>query len=254
MKKEENRAIWKGFLVNMLGVILAIILTFGVNALWENHEEKRRTKEMLILVRNELISNKNIFKNHEKFMKKDGYIYKKILEAKDNLSSIPKDTIAAYYSKIQTLSVAPTSTSAWQIFQNSEMIQKMTHKEMVIRLTDCYSAMNAWYDFIVNDYWNVKKKMLSFDEDDSYKLFDTVLKNIEMRNFFSTFSVDQKSIWEAFFVIYAYIEYSIILLDKYGDFRYDMEEKDNELKSFVNEKYIREFQKNDTIQIKNKNQ
>jgi hypothetical protein len=232
---------------------LAIVLTFGVNALWEKREEKRRTKEMLILVRNELVSNMKVFTVHEKSMKKDGYIYKMVLKAKDNLTSIPTDTLEAYYSKIQNISVIPISTSAWQIFQNSEMIQKMTNKELVIRLTDCYTAMIAWSEFISKDYWDTKKKMLLLDEDDSYKLFDAVLKNLEMRNFFSTFSVEQKSIWEAFFVIDAYIDYSIILLDKHGDFRYDMEEKDNEFQLFVNEKYIREIQKKDTINITEKN-
>ena len=88
MNKEEKKAIWKGFLINMLGVILAIVLTFGVNALWERREEKKRTKEMLILVRNELKENKNWFKRHERLIKKDQYVYKQIIKAEGQFADI----------------------------------------------------------------------------------------------------------------------------------------------------------------------
>jgi len=57
MKKKD----WKGFLINLTGVILGIMLTFGVNSLWQRREENKRTREMLILVRNELIDTKEWF-------------------------------------------------------------------------------------------------------------------------------------------------------------------------------------------------
>ena len=66
--------IWIGFFTNLLGVILGIILTFGVNYLWRRREEKKRTKDMLILVRNELINNKEILQLQENYLKKDGAI------------------------------------------------------------------------------------------------------------------------------------------------------------------------------------
>ena len=226
---------------------MGISLTFGVNSLWQKREEKKRTKEMLILVRNELVSNKNHFKFHEKEMKKDGYIYKMILDAKNDLTAIPKDTLELYYTRTMNIRIVPISTSAWQILQNSEMIQKMTNKELVIRLTDCYTAMNAWYEFITNDYWNVKKKMIFLDEGDAFKFFVTILKNAEFRNFFDKFRVDQESIWMTFFGVDAFIDYTLFLLDKHGDYRYDMDENDNELQKFANEKYDREFLKKDTI-------
>jgi len=233
----ENE-IWINFLTNLLGVILGIVLTFGVNFLWRRREEKRRTKDMLILVRNELITNKEIFKIQEEFLKKDGAVYQKILDAKNDLTSIPADTLKEYHTQIQGLHVVPLNISAWQIFQNSEIIQKMTNKEMVIRLTDCYALMVKWHEFISKDYWDIKKKLLTLELYDPIRFFDAVLKNNETHNFFDSFRLDKEDIWQAFLITDAMIDYTVMLLDKHGDYRYDMEENDNELKKFVEARMI----------------
>jgi hypothetical protein len=238
---------WSNFLTNLLGVILGILLTFGVNFLWRRREEKKRTKDMLILVRNELINNKELFKIQEDFLKKDGAVYQKILEAKNDLSSIPVDTLKTYHYQIQGINVNPLITSAWQIFQNSEMIQKMTNKEMVIRLTNCYATMVSWHDFIEKDYWEIKKKMFTFELDDPYRFFETVLKNSEIYNFLDSFSLDKEDKWNAFLVTDAMIDYTVMLLDKHGDYRYDMEEKDKEIAAYIEG---RMSQKKDTIHEK----
>ena len=239
-----------GFFINLLGVILGISLTFGVNSLWQKREENKRTKEMLILIRNELKDTKVWFKDQEETMKNDGYVYEKILKAKKNLKSIPADTLSAYHNQIYRLTRNPYTTSAWQIFQNSEMIQKMSNKELVIRLAACYSMIDLLHDFIMNDYWEIKMKLLSSsNHDDSFRFFDTVLKNNEYVFFFNMFRSDQSSIWNAFPILEAFIDYTILLLDKHGDYRYDMDEKDQELGSFVKARLDSLFPKNDTIEI-----
>jgi len=65
----NKKIIWSGFLSNLLGVILGIVLTLGVSSLWQQREEKQRTKKILILVRNELETNKEWFKSQEKIMR-----------------------------------------------------------------------------------------------------------------------------------------------------------------------------------------
>jgi hypothetical protein len=227
---------WTDFLTGFFGVVLGIILTFGVNFLWRRREEKKRTKDMLILVRNELVTNKEGFKLQEEFIKKDSIVYQKILEAKDDLSSIPADVLKDYHLQIQSINVGPLKTTAWQIFQNSEMIQKMTDKEMVIRLTDCYALMVTWQEFIMKDYWEIKKRMMVQELYDPLKFFSEVLINNEMHNFCETFRLDKEDIWQAFFTTDTMIDYTIELLDKHGDYRYDMEENDNEIIKYFEEK------------------
>jgi hypothetical protein len=160
-------------------------------------------------------------------------VYTKILEAENELTSIPADIIKTYHTQIQGITISPLNTTAWKIFQNSEMIQKMTDKEMVIRLTDCYAWMTGWHEFLTRDYWDTKKKMLLFELTDPYRFFETVMKNNEMLNFYESFRLDKDDIWETFLATDALIDYTIMLLDKHGDYKYDMEEKDNEINAYV---------------------
>ena len=225
--------IWQDFLTSLLGIVVGIILTFGVNHLWRRREEKKRTKDMLILVRNELVSNKEIFKHQEEMIKKDGLVYEKILEAKNDLSSIPIETLQEYHLQVQGITVSQISDSAWRIFQNSEMIQKLTDKELVIRLTNCYSWMTIWHDFIVKDYWEIKKKMLTLELADPYRFFDAVLKNNEFYNFIDSFSLDKEDKWSSFCATDAMIDFTVMLLDRHGNYQYDMDVKDQELNSYI---------------------
>ena len=240
--------IFSGFFINLLGVIVGISLTFGVNSIWQKHEEKKRTREMLILVRNELKNTKEWFNHQEKILKIDGYVYQKILDARNNLTSIPVDTLNAYHARAQRITINSHTISAWQIFQNSEMIQKMKDKELVIRLAECYSSIILLHEFIMKDYWDAKMKMISsLDIEDSFRFFNAAMKNNEYVFFFNLFSLDDSDIWSAFTTMEAFIDYTILLLDKHGDYRYDMEENDNEFETFLDSRLDSVFHKKDTI-------
>jgi len=47
------------------------------------------------------------------------------------------------------------------------------------------------------------------------------------------FSLKNESIWKSFTGTEAFIDYTILLLDKHGDYRYNMEEKDKEVDEFI---------------------
>jgi len=252
--KKKNKKMWKSFLINVLGVIVGISLTFGINAIWQKREENKKIKEMLILVRNELKGNKDILKRHEKAMKEDGYVYKRILEKKDDLTSIHPDTLKTYFSRLHGLFLIQLTTSAWQIFQNSEMIQKMPDKELVIRLTNCYNRLNTLCEYIMKEYWDAKKKMFVLEFDNPYRFFVELMKNNEYTFFLNMYSIENESVWEEFIIIDAMIDFNILLLDKHGDYLYDLDDKDNEILSFINARIDSVFHKKDTIHIKNENQ
>jgi hypothetical protein len=230
----KNKGMWKGFFVNMLGVILAIVLTFGINSLWQQREEKKRTKEMLILVRNELKESKVWFKRHEKTMMKDRQVYKQILNANGKFADIHKDTLNVYLSQFVLWEDYLLTSSAWQIFQNSEMTQKMTDKELVIRITECYTFIGRVRETIMAEYWDKKREMNTFVFD-PYQFFDEVMKNKKSVFFIEIMSMDVKNnaFWRMFPMIDAFIDYTIMLLDKHGDYRYDMKGKDEEIEAFI---------------------
>ena len=252
--KKKNKKMWKSFLINVLGVIVGIALTFGGNALWQKREENKKIKEMLILVRNELEANKSWFKYQEELINKDNYVYKKILEAQGDWSTIPKDTLHNYRLKMTTRSISQLTTLAWQIFQNSEIIQKMPDKELVIRLVGCYYWIDKIHDIIMVEYRNDKKKTNTFERD-PYKYFDALMLNKESVDFYEGMSSDTRYGFTFLFLfIDVYIEYTISLLEKHGNYRYDMYEKDSEIDSLINARIDSVFHKKNTLHIKNENQ
>ena len=244
----KNNIIWTGFLTNLLGVMLGILLTFGVNALWQHHEEKKKTREILILVRNELKTNKAWFIDQQSIMLTDSYVYQKILDLNGDWSSLPIDTIRQYVSQTTELQFSQLTTSAWQIFQSSEMIQKMTDKELIIRITDCYFWIKKIEELIMTQYWDPKTRSIPA-EVDPYKYLDALLDNKQTVFFYTLMTKDDFSsaIWNIFPFIDAIIDYSIMLLDKRGDYLYDMADKDNEIETFIQFRIDSVLQLRDTI-------
>ena len=230
--QKEKKKLWFGFLINLLGVILGILLTFGVNALYQKQEENKKIKEMLILIRNELATNKEYFKNQERIMRKDAYVYGKILEAKNNWKTIPEDTLKDYFNRTMYLEFNQLTSSAWQIFQNSEIIQRLEDKELIIRLTDCYFWIETIQDNMKTEYWN-EKRLAVASEVDLYKYFDALMNRKETVFFYTLLSSKDFANWNLFIFIDAIIDYTIMLLDNHGNYVCDMGEKDKEMELFI---------------------
>jgi len=233
--------------MNLLSVILGIILTFGGNAIWQKNEEKKKIREMLILVRNELVINREWFKSQEKVIRSDSYVYQKILEAEGDWSTIHPDTLNEYKTQTRSFSYYILTSSAWQIFQNSEIIQKMTDKELIIGMMNGYTFINLIHGIIMNEYWDEKKKAIALENDDTYSYFETVMNNKESVSFYRRFSPDQSNFWDVFSVIDDVIDQMLMLLDNHGDYRYGKDEDDNQVESSVEAETDSVYHKNDTI-------
>ncbi len=169
---------WDGFFPNFLGVILGILITFGGNTLWQNYEEKKKTKEMLTLLSSELHRNKVWVEDIRKLMQEDSRVYGKILESKDKWESIPQDTLNYYYFVATRFPQHELTTTAWEIFQNSEVIQKMPNKDLLLNLSSCY----FWLTRIQDNYrgtYNDDKEKAKVYEIDPVKYFDTAMEKKE---------------------------------------------------------------------------
>ena len=253
MKKEKNK-MWKSFFINVLGVIVGIMLTFGGNALWQKREEKKRTKEILILVRNELNGSKKWFIDQEKSLNSDRYVCKKILEAKGDWTTIPKDTLCVYRDQMIEISFTHLTTSSWQIFQNSDIIQKMSDKYLVIRLAECYFWIEKAQEMIIKKYWDIKDKYAKVFERDPHLFFDAVMLNKESRFYYEEMGLEDNSFEGLFWLVDTYIDYTIMLLDEHGDYIYNDNEKAIDMVSFFQARYDSVFHKNIKINLNIENQ
>ena len=227
----RNKDIWRGFFVNMLGVILGISITFGVSAMWQRYEEKKKIGEMLTLVRSELETNKGKFKQIEEFFKQDRRAFQKILEADKKWETIPKDSLDEYVLRVRLSIAMPLTTSAWQIFQNSDVIQKIPDKELVIMLTECYFTISGGHNLIMEKYWGRKMKAVP-SEIDTYDFLNALVDNKESI-YFLRLACEGNMFLDFFPAMDALIDYNISLLDKYGDFRYDMNNSNEEFELFI---------------------
>ena len=245
MKNKNNK--WPGFFTNLLGVILGITLTFGVNDLWQKREDKKKTREILILVRDELETNKQWFKTQVKMLKRQSSAYAKLLEADKKWDTIPRDSLIHYRNQILQTSFSQLSSSAWQLFQNSEMIQKISNKELVLTLSECYFFINFTYDFIMSNFWNKRTEAIAMlmYENELYPMLDALVSNREAFYFLNALNQDD-SFWNTLTDIEAFIDFAILLLDKYGDFKIDMSGISKEFAAFVEER-TDSTSKNDTI-------
>ena len=227
----SNRS-WSGFFINLLGVILGIMLTFGGNTLWKRFEEKKKTNDMLILIRKELETNKEWFIHQEKTMMTDGHVYEKILNAKSDWSTIPADSLSYYYSRARHFEFNELTTTAWQIFHTTDISERLSDKELVIRLTDCYYWIGKIEELLMKNYWNIKVRIVA-PELDPVSFFDAMMNDKAAVFFYTMMSPDNFALKSLFPHIYAIIDYTIMLLDKHGNYVYDMDDKDKAFEAYI---------------------
>ena len=219
-----------GFFMNLLGVILGIVLTFGVNSLWQKHEDQKKINEIMVLLRHELEINKEWFKTQKNLMMDDSYVYRKILETNGDWESIHPDTLKQYQTQTSLIWYAPFTASAWQIFQNSEVIQKMNNQKLVIAILNAYTDMTLFRELIMNEYWSEKKKAIATDED-PYKYFDNVINNKESVAFYRDFASEEALFWNLFKHTDLGFDYLLPLLDKHGYYLQDYSEEWNNVEN-----------------------
>ena len=222
--KNRNR-IWAGFFTNMLGIILGIGLTFGVNSLWQKHEDKKKVDEIMALLRHELDINKQWFEVQDSLIRSDSRVYKKILEAKGDWKSIHPDTLKQYQAQTSLILYAPFTSSAWQIFQNSEVIQKMNNQKLVVSILHAYTDMILFKELIMVEYWHEKKQAFATAED-PYEYFDDIMSNKKSVAFYREYASEESLFWNLFTFTNQGFDYLLPLLDENGYRSQEQNEED----------------------------
>jgi len=145
------------FSANILGVIIGIALTFGISALVQHCSDEKQVKEMLVMVKNEVRSNRDWLEKIAAFYQRDKESYLFFL-SNENLDSIPEDTLVKHITQVCSWYDTYSGTEVWNVFQNLGMTQKLHNPELVSRLATFYFAIGKikamWDDY------NVKRQVV----------------------------------------------------------------------------------------------
>jgi hypothetical protein len=173
------------FSANILGVIVGIALTFGISNYVQYRNEQKDLQEMMSLIKRELNDNKTCMEQITQYSRKDFHDYWTVLDV-DKWDKIPQDTIEKVAYQLRLTYTFYTSSSIWNIFQNSGMVHKLHNAELISRISESYywveKLNKAWDEYLK------KKEMLSdiyeieFDKQ-PYEYLKAILNNRETKRF-----------------------------------------------------------------------
>ena len=82
-------------MANLLGVIIGIVITFGVSSLIQRSNEQKDVREIMILLKKELKENREWLDKQRGNFLDDLSAYKEILDANGDWGKISDDVVAA---------------------------------------------------------------------------------------------------------------------------------------------------------------
>jgi hypothetical protein len=227
MKKigELTKAWFSNFTSNIMGVIIGIVLTFGVSNLIQRYEEKKQLREIMTFIKLELKENKQWLENRATEWKEDFKAYQVFVDTARR-RKMPADSLVQYINKTQNTAQSNLSFTAWNIFQNSGMMQKMNNVDLALRLSECYywfgEAKHQWDEYV--------RKKISASEPHSdmmywlypNKYIEAMLKIDESRNFYYSVVLHNSYSFNDFNeVICSFIDFTLHSIEQTGDYTYE---------------------------------
>jgi hypothetical protein len=224
--KSDNQFFTKswtiGFLTNVLGVIVGILLTFGVTFLVQQHNKNKQIHELMVLLKKEITDNKALFEATQEDFLQTKKAYAIILS--DEWKTMPNDTLGKYIFYARRLRAHILLNSAWNVFQNSEVIQDLDNKGLIVTVSSLYKQLemqtSVWEDFL-------KEKSEVFniyvDETDKRDYIDALLKDkpsVEfMKKAYYYYTFEQ-----VFTYAIDFADYTLFQIDNSGNYQYKFDD------------------------------
>jgi len=224
------------FVSNVLGVIVGIVLTFGVSYLIQRHNEKKQTREIMVLLRKELADNKNYMDNANRNFERTFNACGILLSPE--WKTMPKDTLIQQIYYIRRMNLLPMRSSAWNVFQNSDAIKTFDNKELIVILSDYYRSMdvvqNLWDTF--NERKGKASNIYVPFANDPHAYVDALLKDESSRRFLeSVYIYEYYDCPKMFARMMSAIDYTLYLIDRSGNYQYEFKDVYEDMDTFINE-------------------
>lgn len=174
------------FVCNFTAVVLGILITFAGSHLIEKNKTKNEIKDALLLVKNEMLLNReNIVKMmNQEISEQQGAFY--LLQYKDSMAKASPDSLEKYGNLPFATQKYIYINDAMEMLKTSSLMPSIRNKELVTQIIRAYNTIKGSYDTFDNFMETKKSKMERLTEKNEVQRFMTDNANssfIELWNF-----------------------------------------------------------------------
>lgn len=178
-------------------VVIGILITFAGSNLITNCSEKRDIQAIMLLIRDEMRNNRDIYQSSISEFTNDERISAMLVEHDMRLQTIPEDSLTQFGFVLGHYRTFSYQRNAIDLLRNSMLMQKISDKEFLLSLLEAYETLET-YKVLITQYYDLKDKIvtpfhLSLTDEQfntllqgGYGMWEIYLSDIRVRNFMRT--------------------------------------------------------------------
>lgn len=178
-------------------VVIGILITFAGSNLITNCSEKRDVQAIMLLIGDEMRSNRDMYRSSISQFNNDERISAMLVEHEMRLQTIPEDSLTQFGFVLGHYRTFSYQRNAIDLLKNSMLMQKISDKEFLLSLLEAYETLET-YKVLITQYYDLKDKIVTpfhlsltdeqFDTllQGGYGMWGIYLSDIKVRNFMRT--------------------------------------------------------------------
>jgi hypothetical protein len=229
------------FLSNVLGVIVGIALTFGVSYLIQKHKEKKELHTLMTLVKQEIVENKvTLIRMREDFIQTHDAFGLFLTSA---WKTLPEDSLIHFLLAAQKVASYPMQHIAWDLFQASDVVKNVGHKE-VMTISELYISsenLSEWFEVYSKEKQAAMTVTGYAHESRNLPPYIAALLKNAPRKFMDEIYIDKKySLGEPLAVLIDFSDYALYLIDQSGHYPSEAHSREDDFNAFLEQRKLQQ--------------
>lgn len=178
-------------------VVIGVLITFVGSELVTRCSEQKDIKSTMLLIRDELKSNRDQFEDVMSEFNKDKRISTLLVEHDMKFRMIPEDSLRQFGFVLGHFRVFSCRRNAIDLLKNSMLMQKISDKEFLLSLIEVYETLES-FRTLITEYYDMKGQAVNpfhlslTDEqfnsllEGGYEMWEIYLSDKTVRNFMRT--------------------------------------------------------------------
>ncbi|MCQ2285411.1 MAG: hypothetical protein MJZ76_00865 [Bacteroidales bacterium] len=185
---------WSSFLMNLVAVILGIAITFMVQKLIDEKQEKKTIAASLTLVRDELSSNLEQLIICDSVLKIEKEAALFLIRFEDDFDKAPQDSLYYYCNVPVTLRDFVPTTDALELQKNAALLQKIKDQQLALNIIQIYALLES-YSSEFSTFYEMKSSMMEDAMGERFKQLMTTEKFTASEFWAALLSTDEGKIF-----------------------------------------------------------